>query len=143
MKKNDYEMSPEYQKNAAKLVELLEIRDYCDNLLRGSPVTITDEMKRQKYELDKQIENYENVLAAQCKVNHLHQTLEETYNQTQNRLLQRTMEMYINIKHKSPNLIEGFEKLIYENFSPEDAEEYLDQVAILEATKLEEILQSK
>lgn len=140
MSKTSYEMPPEYHKNTALLLELLEKREYFEKKLRELPLNFTDEMKREKIEIDKNIEDFENALAIQYEAVQLQKAVEAKLNETQNRLLLRTMEMYINIKHKAPHLQEGFEKMIDENFSPENAEEYLDQVAILEATRLNEIL---
>jgi hypothetical protein len=140
MKKNEYEMPPEYHRHTEMLLELLEKREYIEKKLRELPLLLTEEMKLEKIEIDRQIELFENSLAVQYEAVQLQKKLEDTQNQLHSSLIRRTMEMYINIKHKAPNLLEGFEKLIYENFSPEDAETYLDEVAIMETTRLDEIL---
>jgi hypothetical protein len=140
MKKPVYEMPPEYHEQTAKLLELFEMRDEYEKKLRDFPLLITDEMRRGKFEVDKKIEKFENALAEQYEAHRLLKNLEAKQEQLLGSLMFRTMEIYINIKHKSPKLLEGFEKLIYENFSSDDVEKYLDQVAVMEATRLDEIL---
>jgi hypothetical protein len=143
MKKTEYEMPPEYHESTAKLLELYEMRDEYEKKLRDFPLLMTDEMRRGKFEVDREIDKFENALAEQYEAHQLYKSLEDTQNQLADVMLLRTMEMYINIKHKAPELLEGFEKLIHESFSPEDVEAYLDQVAIMETTRLKEILADK
>jgi hypothetical protein len=143
MKKTEYEMPPEYHENTAKLLELFEMRDEYEKKLRDFPLLMTDEMKRGKFEIEREIDKFETALAEQYEAHQLMRTLEDKQEQLVDRMLLQTMEMYINIKHKAPDLLEGFEKLIYESFSPEDVESYLDQVAIMETTRLDEILADK
>jgi hypothetical protein len=143
MKKTEYEMPPEYHENTAKLLELLKMRDEYEKKLRDFPLIITDEMRRGKFKIEREIDKLENALAEQYEAHQLYKTLEDKQEQLADSMLLQTMKMYITIKHKAPELVEGFEKLIYESFSPEDVEVYLDQVAIMETTCLEEILADK
>jgi hypothetical protein len=58
--------------------------------------------------------------------------------------MERNMEkLYIIIKHQTPHLFEEFHRISTETFSPEMLEDFLERIAHLEATRLEEILKGK
>jgi len=52
-------------------------------------------------------------------------------------------KLYIIIKHTKPHLFEGFRQISVDSLTPEELKEFLERIAHLEATQLEEILAGK
>jgi hypothetical protein len=136
----EYPMPESYKKQTAQLLKLLEIRDKID----GQREFMTAEQRRdtveKSAELDKKINDYENQIAAHYEIHQLLRALEAEMMKIDARQMVRIQKMYIFYKHRAPKeKFDEFAELV-NTLSPEERENFYDQVAILEATKLNEIL---
>lgn len=143
MKQKEFPMPDDYNKQAAKLVELLEIRDKINEQIEF----MTPEQRRQfvkdSAELEKKIDSYETLLGGQYEVYQLLRLVETEIEKIDARMLVRIQKFFIFLKHRAPpeKLAEFVE--IINILPPEERENFYDQAAILEATELDEILTGK
>ena len=143
MKQKEFPMPDEYNKHAAQLLELFEMRDKINELLKF----MTPERRRQfvkdSAELDKKIENFETLLAQQYEAYQLLHLGETEIAKIDARMFVRIQKFYIFLKHRvSPEKLAEFVEII-NILPPEDRENFYDQAAILEATELDKILTGK
>jgi soluble cytochrome b562 len=140
MKRKEFPMSDKYNEQAAKLLELLEVRDKINKQLEF----MTPEQRRQvikdSAELDKKIEGFEELIAVHYEAYQLQRLLETEMEKIDARQFVRIQKMYIYIKHRAPQeKLDEFVEII-NILPPEDRELFYDQAAILEATELDKIL---
>lgn len=136
----EYPMPNSYKNQTAQLLKLLEIRDKIDKQREFMTPEKRRETVEKSAELDKKIDDYENQIAAHYEAYQLLRTIEAEMQKIDARQMVRIQKMYICLKHRAPK--EKFDEFveIVNTLSPEEREDFYDQVAILEATKLNEIL---
>ena len=150
MAQQEYEMPEEYKKNLAHLNEFLEAREgyraqIKDGLAGGVRVSpgdkaIVDEKLR---EFDRVIDGLEKGLAEEYDRYQAEKAKEAEISESITQMTEATKRLYIIIKHQKPHLLEGFTEAALGPLTPEMRQEFLDEVAILESTKLDAILKGE
>ena len=139
MKEKEYPMPDDYNEKAARLVGFIETRDK----VRAAFKDMTSDQRRTAQEslkiLNQSIESLEKYLAETYETYQKKRRLEERQERAAERGMRTVQEIYIGVKHLEPEKLETFTKIL-EPLSPEEREEFFDGVAILEATRLDEIL---
>lgn len=140
----------EYEQNLAKLTECLEAREqYRADIkaakLRGMVVPphleaeVNETLKKFDEAIDKIEgmlgEEYERILADRAEEAEITELAADAW--------EMTKHTYIIIKHTTPHLLDSFTKQVIDPMDDEDREDFLDGVAILEATKLAAILKGE
>ncbi len=143
MERKEYPTTDKYNEQAAKLLELLEIREKINKQLEF----MTPEQRRQTVkdaaELDKKIEDFETLIAVHYQVHQLKCLLEEELAKIDARQFVRIQKMYIYLKHRAPQeKLDEFIEIV-NILPPDERERFYDEAAILEATELDEILNGK
>lgn len=146
MQKKEYEMPEEYQKSLAHLADFLEAREgyrkqISEAHARGVQVSAADKalVDATLRDFDKTIDELESALAKEYDRYQAEMAKEEKISESVNRAWEATKRLYIIIKHQQPELLESFTKNL-DPLTPEDREQFFDEVAILESTNLQAIL---
>lgn len=132
----EYPMPDSYKKQTAQLLKLLEIREKIDKQREFMTPEHRRETVEKSAELGKKIDDYENQIAAHYEIHQLLRTIEEEMQKIDARQMVRIHKMYIYLKYRAPK--EKFDEFIeiVNILSPEERENFYDQVAILEAGDL-------
>lgn len=143
MNEKDFPMPESYKKQTSQLLEMLEIRDKANKRREFMTPEERQESAKKSAELDKKIEDFEKLIAAHYESYQLLRLFETELQTIDARLISHTHKIYICLKHRAPK--EKFDELveIINTLPPNEREEFYDQAAILEATKLNEILGEK
>ena len=146
MANKEYEMPAEYKHNLAQLTECIEAREgyreqIREALARGVRVAAADKafVDQKLLEFDAVIDNLERLLAEEYERHQAEMAREESMMEAIDKANELRKQIYIIIKHTQPHLLESFTKTL-DPLLPEEREQFFDEVAILEATKLKEIL---
>jgi len=146
MQKKEYEMPEEYQKSLAHLADFLEAREgyrkqISDGLARGVQVSAADKalVDATLRDFDRTIDELESALAKEYDRYQAEMAKEEKISQMIADAHEKTKQIYIIIKHQHPELLESFTKNL-DPLTPEDREQFFDEVAILETNNLQAIL---
>lgn len=140
MKRKEFPMSDKYNEQAARLLELLELRDKINKQLEF----MTPEQRRQTVkdsaELDKKIDDFETLLSVHYEIYQLQRFLETEMEKIDARQFVRIQKYYIYLKHHAPQeKLDEFIEII-NILPPDERENFYDQAVILEANELDEIL---
>jgi nitrate reductase beta subunit len=136
-----YEMPQDYQDSLNVVLDLIEERDAFKKQIPVLPPWVNVEEARSKLaELDDVIEKAENALAAEYNAYQAHKKAEAELNKVNKEALLRMQMMYIYFKYRIPDKLEDVKAAALNGFTDEEIQEFYDGVAILEATKLEEII---
>lgn len=146
MSRQEYEMPDEYKKNLAHLTDFLEAREgyreqIRDGLARGVRVSAADKamIDEKLREFDQIIDELEKGLAKEYDRYQAEKAKEAQLSELVDKAMEASKHLYIIIKHQTPHLLESFTHCL-DPLTPEEREEFFDQVAILEATQLDAIL---
>ncbi len=146
MQQKEYEMPDEYKQNLAHLAEFIDERQgwqdmITDGLARGVRVSPADKamVDEKLREFDQMVENLEQRLADEYERYQAEKAHEDEMSELLDKANETSKRLYIIIKHQTPHLLEEFTKCL-DPLLPEEREQFLDEVAILEATKLDAIL---
>lgn len=139
----DYPMPESYKKQTSQLLELLELREKINKRRDLMTPEERRESVQKSAELDKKIDDFEKIIAAHYEVFQLSRLFQAELEKVDARLMTHTHKIYICLKHRAPK--EKFDEFveIVNTLPPVEREEFYDQVAILEATRLDEILGEK
>ena len=139
MKQKEYPMPDDYNEKSAQLVKFIETREKIQAAFKD----MTPEQRRAVQEplktLNESIESLEKYLAETYEVYQKKHRAEEEQENLLDKGMRAAQEIYITLKHRKPEKLEEFTKVL-EPLSPEEREEFFDGVAILEATELDKIL---
>lgn len=146
MDQKEYEMPEEYKKNLAHLTEFLEAREgyreqIRDASARGVRVSAADKamVDEKLREFDQIIDTLEKGLADEYERYQAEKAKEAELSEKIAQGTEAVKHLYIIIKHQKPHLLESFTQCL-DPLTPEEREEFFDEVAILEATQLDAIL---
>lgn len=149
MPRKEYEMPEEYKKNLAHLTDFLETRERYRAeikaaLARGVKVSPSDQamVDEKLRDFDRIIDRLEKRLAGEYERYQAEQAKEEEISEKIAEGMEAMKRLYIMMKHQKPDLLEEFTKCL-DPLTPEDREEFFDEVAILESTKLDAILKGE
>jgi hypothetical protein len=140
MNKTEYEMPDEYKKNLAILLEFIESREM---YLKEFPNLTPDEQALAKPsldELDRVIDEIETALAAEYEQFQAERHREATLDRLFAEADILVKHQFIIIKHTKPKLFEQFKKITFQDRTADEIEDFYDEIAILEATDLDNIL---
>lgn len=139
-------MPDEYKQQLVHLTEFIETRDQfrrqiSDGLARGVRVSAADKalVDQKLREMDKVIDNLERMLAEEYERYQAEMAKEAEMIDKGKDMRELQKHIYIIIKHTEPHLLESFTKNL-DPLTPDEREQFFDEVAILEATRLNEIL---
>ena len=146
MAHKEYEMPEEYKQNLAHLADFIDAREgyrttIREGLARGVQVSAADKamVDEKLREFDGIIDGIETDLAAEYDRYQAEMAKEAAISESIAKGWEAQKRLYIIIKHTKPHLLESFTKTL-DPLLPEQREEFFDEVAILEATKLKQIL---
>jgi benzoyl-CoA reductase/2-hydroxyglutaryl-CoA dehydratase subunit BcrC/BadD/HgdB len=150
MTQKEFELSEEYQRGAAALAEFLEAREEWRATIkaanaRGHKVSAADRalVDTKLREFDEMIEELEQSLAKEyerCRAEH---EKEAKIERQVEKMWELQKHIYIHVKHETPHLLESFTERVLGPLPDDMREEFLDGVAILEATQLDAILKGE
>jgi hypothetical protein len=141
MSKTEYEMPDEYNRNMATLLEFIEARErYRKELAVIPPWMNGDEVRNTLAELDKTIETIETALAKEYEEFQAQKSNEVIISKAVADGWEAAKKIYIGIKHQKPHTLDKFVKQCIDPMPDELREKFYDEVAIMEATQLDEIL---
>lgn len=140
MKDKVYEMEDDYKEAVVKLQDFIERRD----LLAKSFVSQTPKERREAgqtlADMDKQIESTEARLAKEYDAYQKYcKELDEQEEHTK-RVAETMQKYYVLVKHRMPEELDKIKKAIFTSWTEEEIQNFYDEAAIIEATRLEEIL---
>lgn len=142
MSEKEYPMDEDYNEKSANLIRFVEKRDK----VLAAVKHMTPEQRRAVQEplkiLNESIEALEEYLAEAYEEHQRELRAEKEKKEIFKRMRRKMHELYIVMKHQFPEKLEEFTKCL-DPMSPEQREDFFDQVAILEATELDEILGEK
>lgn len=140
MTHKEYEMPDEYKYQLASLTEFYADRERFAKALPEIEPHLLEQYKRKMRELDKAIEDLEKMLAEQYERHQAEMAKEALLQKSLKEAWELTKHIYIIIKHQTPHLLEGFTTECLAPLTPEEREEFFDEVAILETNNLDAIL---
>jgi hypothetical protein len=91
-------------------------------------------------EFDEKIDDLEQSLGDEYQRYQAEQAKEEDLSKKAADAMDAVKHVYLIIKHQKPDLLESFQEAAFGPLTPEMREEFLDDIAILEVTKLDAIL---
>ena len=143
MKRKEFPMPDKYNEQAAKLLELLEIRDKINKELEFMTPERRRQVVKDSAEIDKKIQDFETLISVHYEVHQLQCLVETEMAKIDARQFVRIQKMYIYLKHRATQeKLDEFIEII-NILPPDERENFYDQAAILEATELDEILDGK
>ncbi|MBK8304714.1 MAG: hypothetical protein IPK98_15440 [Chloracidobacterium sp.] len=147
MERKEYEMPDEYKQNLAHSAEFIETREgyrkqIRDGLAAGVRVSAADKamVDEKLREFDVLIDGLERDLAAEYERYQAEMAKEAELAEGIAKAMVLAKHIYIIIKHQKPTRFESFTEAAFGPLLPEEREEFLDDVAILETTQLDAIL---
>lgn len=141
MSKIEYEMPEEYNKNMAILLDFIEARERYREELKVIPPWINgDEVRKAMAQLDESIEKIETALAKEYEDFQAQKSNEAKVSKAIADAWEASKKIYIGIKHQKPQLLEKFVTQCIDPIPDELREKFYDEVAVMEATQLDEIL---
>jgi hypothetical protein len=136
-----YEMPDEYNKNMAILLEFIEARErYRKELAVIPPWVNGNEVRDALAQLDKSIDSIEKQLAEEYEAFQREKSQETEMSGIIERGWEAANKIYLGIKHETPHLLEKFVKQCIDPMPEELQNKFYDDVAVMEATRLDEVL---
>ena len=139
LKDKVYEMYDSYNQAASDLVEYIKLRDMLAAKIKIVPFK-RSENQQLLAEFDAHIEKAEAALAKEYDAHQEKCRAEEKLDQVMNDIAERTEMVYVYIKHRVPDKLQELETAIFAGWTTEEIQDFHDRVAILEATRLEELI---
>lgn len=144
MKEKEYPMPETYNKALASLANLIEARDKYAARLKYTAPDYLETARKTLAELNKAIEEGEAKMAAEYEDYQKTCREDEESDKEWEQKMRKAEMMYVFFKHRMPDQLYELEKPILEYVAEyDDVEAFHDRIAILEATKLDEILDEK
>ena len=135
-----YEMYDDYFQAEAQLQELIDARD----MVRESLKTAHPSRLAEGYVLldnaNKKIEACKAALAAEYEAHQKACRSREAYEKVMGELSEGMEASYIYLKHRHPETFKTVQAAWYNNWTPEEIQEFEARIAHLEATRLEEFI---
>ena len=143
MRQQDDEMPEEYKQHLAKLTECLEARERYSTQMKDLPPHAQAEGRMQLGKFDQSIDELETLLAAEYERHQSAKAKEAQLAEKVAEAWEASKRIYLMVKHQTPHLLESYTKQVLDPMPPDLREEFLDEAAILEATKLDAILKGE
>jgi hypothetical protein len=141
MSKIEYEMPPNYHEKLAKLLKMIETQQFYKNEIKAlQPWANVEVMRKLKANLDQSIEQFETALASEYKAYQKLKTNEADLEEASKQLIEKSKMLYVYVKHCLPDKLDEFRKSALVGLTPQEIEKFYEDVATLEATKLDEII---
>lgn len=133
-------MDEDYNRALKFLTEQIAERDELVEQLKLLPPEARPEGLRLLELLNKAIEKGEQALAEEYESYQNLRRLEEERDSMFDDLAQRMVMVFIHIKYRHPEKLEEMKATLFNNYTPEEEQEFYDRVAILEAGDLISII---
>jgi len=143
MKQEDIEMPEDYKERLAQLTEMLEAREELVKHAGEVPADERAHYNSQLRKLDKTIDEMETMLAKERDRIELVRAKEADLSAKIAVAWDLQKQIYIHIKYELPDQLADFTEKVLGPLPDDVREEFLDDVAILEATKLDAILKGE
>jgi len=140
MNRNEYESSGNYKQNMEYYLKTIEKRDRLAELLKFAPPERVAEIRGYIAEADADIEKMEVSMA---EMNELFERSERVDKKTDEacKSLNDTLEKsFIFCKHFLPKEFKPLENQILSKLTPQEAEEFLDRIAVRETNEFDQIV---
>lgn len=134
-----YEMSVEYNKRAAVLLEMIEARDRLVETIKNTPVNQRADKHAALKLVDQRIESVESDLAEEYESYQEQCRLDENVKKV-DRFLEK---VFIQTKYDDPEKFEPLKTALFQTMTEEEIIDFEDRIAILEATRLKEFIGKK
>lgn len=139
----EYEMPDEYKQNLLKLTEMIEARDAYAREMPNVPPEKRAEAASALADFTDAINKTEQLLADEYEQFQSEKRRQDGIDDAIARGMEATEKLFIIIKHQKPHLFEEFKKIVIQDMTFEEEQEFYDRIAVLEATKLKDILTGK
>jgi hypothetical protein len=140
MKDKAYEMYDEYNQAVEDLLGFIKIRDdLAASIKTGAPEKLR-EAQELLIEMDEAIESCESKLAKEYEAYQTKCRAEEELDNWSADVEKRIEMVFIYIKHRIPEKLDELKNALFANWTPDEIEKFYANVAVLEATQLEEII---
>jgi hypothetical protein len=139
----EYEMPEEYRQNLLKLTGMIEDRDRYAREIPHLPPEKRAEAKPALANLTAAIDRTEQMLADEYEQFQAERRREDAIDEAIAAGMEATEKLYIIVKHQTPHLFDEFHKIVVQDMTPEEEQEFYDKIAVLEATMLDDILSGK
>ena len=134
-----YEMSDEYNKRAAVLLEMIEARDRLVETIKNTPVNQRTDKQAALKLVNQRIETVESDLAEEYEEYQEQCRFDEKVKKV-DRFLEK---VFIQTKYDNPEKFESLKTALFETMTEEEIIDFEDRIAIIEATRLEEFIGKK
>lgn len=141
--KKEYEMPDEYKENLRRLTEMIEERDRKAEIIKTLPPESRAEALPALSRLNASIDKIEQTLADEYKEFQVESRRKDEVTHVLDKGMEKVEELFIIIKHQKPHLFDEFKKIVVEHMTPDEEQDFYDKIAVLEATKLKDILAGK
>lgn len=139
MKQKEYPMDEDYNRAAAFLAEMIAEREEMAEVIKNLPPDARPEALRLLSDLDKAIEEREQKLAKEYEAAQKYYRAVDERDEVFDELVSRLAGAYVHVKYRNPEILAEMEATI-NNMPPEQAQEFYDCAAILEAGDLIRII---
>lgn len=140
MAHEELEMPDEYKQHLAHLTQFLEDRERLATQIKDLPVDRVAEANAQLRKFDEAIDGLEKLLANEYERHQAENASEAELSQRLEQGMEYTKVLYIIVKHQHPEKLEKFADQCLASLTPEEREQFLDDVAVIESTQLDAIL---
>jgi hypothetical protein len=135
-----YEMSDDYKQAQEDLLDFIKVRDILAEAIKTMPPDKERENQELLAEMNETIENCEAKLAKEYESYQVYMRAQEKQDEIMSDVLERMQMVYILTKHRLPDNLPELEAAIFDGWAEEEIQKFLEGVAVLEATRLEEII---
>lgn len=140
MKDKIYEMEDDYKQAVANLLEFIKLRDLTAESLKTAAPDKLLEGQEMLADMDKQIETTEAILAKEYDAYQKYRKDLEKEAEMMDTVMETMQKYYILVKHRMPEKLGEVKTAIFTNWTEDEIQNFYDEAAIIEATRLEEIL---
>ncbi|CAN5318520.1 hypothetical protein BH10ACI1_BH10ACI1_17230 [soil metagenome] len=133
VEKKEYELPAEYQQQLKILTQLIENRDNAVREMPNLPPDVRTKAIPALNNFNKQIENIEQALADEYNRYQAEKQRKANISDSIERGMKSIVELFIIMRREKPRLFKKFKKIVIQDMTPEEEQDFYDRVAIREA----------
>jgi hypothetical protein len=135
-----YEMDDSYKQAVADLLEFIELRHSVAETVKFAPPDKIREVQEILATMDKKIEEGEAALAKEYDSYQTYQKALEDEAEMMDVIMDKMQKYYVLVKHRMPEKLDEWTNDILKGWTPDEIQNFYDGAAIIEATRLDEVL---
>ena len=135
-----YEMDDNYNQAVADLLEVIKVRDELTESIKIAPPDKIREGQKLLATMNKKIEECEAALAKEYETTQTYKKALDEQEEVFDEVKHRMEMVFVYTKHRLPDKLNEMKAIIFNDMKPEWIQDFYDNVAILEATRLEELI---